>query len=93
MAKNCSICGKKLGLLKGKIVISDGLVCISCWARAGLDMGLQSMYSAKNRTTKQLKDMIDIEILKTESEKSGLKKPHASAKSNSQRLRNPQNIA
>lgn len=93
MAKNCSICGKKLGLLKGKIVISDGLVCISCWARAGLDMGLQSMYSARNRTTKQLKDMIDIEILKTESEKSGLKKPHASAKSNSQRLRNPQNIA
>lgn len=93
MAKNCSICGKKLGLLKGKIVISDGLVCISCWARAGLDMGLQSIYSARNRTTKQLKDMIDIEILKTESEKSGLKKPHASAKSNSQRLRNPQNIA
>ncbi|MDD7513007.1 MAG: DUF3320 domain-containing protein [Clostridiales bacterium] len=93
MAKNCSICGKKLGLLKGKIVISDGLVCTSCWIRAGLDMGLQSMYSAKNRTTKQLKDMIDIEILKTEAEKSGLKKPHASAKSNSQRLRNPQNIA
>ena len=93
MAKNCSICGKKLGLLKGKIVISDGLVCTSCWARAGLDMGLQSMYSARNRTTKQLKDMIDIEILKTESEKSDLKKPHASAKSNSQRLRNPQNIA
>ena len=93
MAKNCSICGKKLGLLKGKIVISDGLVCTSCWTRAGLDMGLQSMYSAKNRTTKQLKDMIDLEILKTESEKSGLKKPHASAKSNSQRLRNPQNIA
>lgn len=74
MAKNCSICGKKLGLLKGKIVISDGLVCTYCWARAGLDMGLQSMYSAKNRTTKQLKDMIDIEILKTEAEKSGLKK-------------------
>ncbi len=93
MAKNCSICGKKLGLLKGKIAISDGLVCTYCWARAGLDMGLQSMYSAKNRTTKQLKDMIDIEILKTESEKSGLKKPHASANSNSQRLRNPQNIA
>lgn len=93
MAKNCSICGKKLGLLKGKIVISDGLVCTYCWARAGLDMGLQSMYSAKNRTTKQLKDMIDIEILKTEAEKSGLKKPHASANSNSQRLRNPQNIA
>ena len=93
MAKNCSICGKKLGLLKGKIVISDGLACTSCWIRAGLDMGLQSMYSAKKRTTKQLKDMIEIEILKTEAEKSGLRKPHASAKSNSQRLRNPQNIA
>lgn len=93
MAKNCSICGKKLGFLDGKIVISDGVVCTPCWSSAGLDMGIQSLYSAKKRTTKQLKDMIEIEILKTEAEKSGLKKPHASAKSNSQRLRNPQNIA
>lgn len=93
MAKNCSICGKKLGFLDGKIVISDGVVCTPCWSSAGLDMGIQSLYSAKKRTTKQLKDMIEIEILKTEAEKSDLKKPHASAKSNSQRLRNPQNIA
>lgn len=93
MAKNCSICGKKLGFLDGKIVISDGVVCTPCWSSAGLDMGIQSLYSAKKRTTKQLKDMIEIEILKTEAEKSGLRKPHASAKSNSQRLRNPQNIA
>lgn len=93
MAKNCSICGKKLGFLDGKIVISDGVVCTPCWSSAGLDMGIQSLYSAKKRTTKQLKDMIEIEILKTEAEKSGLRKPHGSAKSNSQRLRNPQNIA
>ena len=77
MAKNCSICGKKLGFLDGKIVISDGVVCTPCWSSAGLDMGIQSLYSAKKRTTKQLKDMIEIEILKTEAEKSGLKNPTA----------------
>ncbi len=73
MAKNCSICGKKLGLLKGKVAISDGLVCTSCWASAGLDMGIKSIYSAMKRTTKQLQDMIEITILRTEAEKSGLK--------------------
>jgi len=73
MAKNCSICGKKLGLLEGKIAISDGMVCTSCWASAGLDMSMQSMYSAMKKTTRQLKDMIEIEILKTEAEKAGLR--------------------
>ena len=51
MAKNCSICGKKLKLLDGKVAISDGLVCASCWASAGLDMSFQTMLSAGNKTS------------------------------------------
>ncbi len=74
MAKSCSICGKKLGFLEGKIVISDGMVCTSCWASAGLDMSAQSMYSARKKTTRQLQDLIEIEILKTEAEKAGLRR-------------------
>lgn len=58
MAKHCSVCGKKLGLLDGKIAISDGIVCTPCWASAGLDMNLQSMMTAMKRTTNQLKDAL-----------------------------------
>lgn len=91
MAKNCSICGKKLGFLDGKIVISDGVVCTPCWSSAGLDMGIQSLYSAKKRTTKQLKDMIEIEILKTEAEKSGLKNPTVTVDHEPEKLTNHKN--
>lgn len=69
MAKKCSICGKKLGFKDGKISISDGIVCTSCWASAGLDMGEKAMSSAKKRTTEQLIDMIDLENLKRQLEK------------------------
>lgn len=79
MAKYCSVCGKKLGLLDGKIAISDGMVCTSCWASAALDMGFQTMLTAMKRTTSQLKDMIEIEVLKREAEKAGLKKKVAEA--------------
>lgn len=79
MAKKCSICGKKLGFLDGKIVISDGVVCTSCWASAGLDMSFRAMYSASNKTTNQIRDLIEIEILKREAAKAGLKQEIASA--------------
>ena len=91
MAKNCSICGKKLGFLDGKIVISDGVVCTPCWSISGLDIGIQSMFSAKKRTTKQLKDMIEIEILKTEAEKSGLKNPTVTVDHEPEKLTNHKN--
>lgn len=73
MAKHCSICGKKLGLLEGKIVISDGIVCSPCWSSAGLDMSTKSIFSAANKTTAQLKDLIGIELLKEEVAKSDIK--------------------
>jgi len=81
MAKYCPICGKKLGFLDGKITISDGMVCTSCWASAGLDMGFQSMLSAMKRTTSQLRDMIEIEILKREAEKAKLREEIKTASS------------
>ncbi len=69
MAKKCSICGKKLGFKDGKISISDGIACTSCWTSAGLDMGEKAMSSARNRTSSQLMDMIDIENLKRQLKK------------------------
>ncbi len=90
MAKNCSVCGKKLGLLDGKIIISDGMVCASCWASAGLDMGFQSILSAMKRTTSQLKDMIEIEVLKREAEKAGMKQKVAEA---AMPINSPQNTS
>ena len=73
MAKYCSVCGKKLGLLDGKIKIADGTVCTSCWASASLDMSFKTLLTAMNKKVKQLKDMIEIEVLKREAEKAGLK--------------------
>ena len=66
MATYCSICGKKLGLLKGYIQIHDGCICTSCWASAGLDMGFKSMLTASRKTVAQVRDLIGLEILKNE---------------------------
>lgn len=46
MAKECSICGKKLGFLAGKVAVSDGIVCDSCWFAAGLDLSINSMMTS-----------------------------------------------
>lgn len=74
MATYCVLCGKKLGLLDGKVIISDGTVCSSCWASAGFDMSLKDIRQAHNKTTRQLRDLIEIEVLKTEATKAGLRK-------------------
>ena len=50
MAKECSICGKKLGFLAGKVTVSDGIVCDSCWFAAGLDLSINSMMTSNTRT-------------------------------------------
>ena len=80
MAKICSVCGKKLKLLDGKIQISDGLVCTSCWTSAGLDLGFQTMMTSGNKTTNQVRDLIEIEVLKREARKDELKAEIESAK-------------
>lgn len=68
MAKECSICGKKLGFLSGKVAVSDGIVCDSCWFAAGLDLSINSMMTSNTRTVNQLRDMIEIEVLKRAAE-------------------------
>ena len=71
MAKECSICGKKLGFLSGKVAVSDGIVCDSCWFAAGLDFSINSMMTSNTRTVNQLRDMIEIEVLKRAAELTG----------------------
>lgn len=71
MAKVCSICGKKLGFLSGKVTVSDGIVCDSCWFAAGLDLSINCMMTVANRTVNQLRDMIEIEVLKRAAELTG----------------------
>lgn len=73
MAKECSICGKKLGFLSGKVAVSDGIVCDSCWFAAGLDLSINSMMTSNTRTVNQLRDMIEIEVLKRAAELTGRK--------------------
>lgn len=71
MAKVCSICGKKLGFLSRKVTVSDGIVCDSCWFAAGLDLSINCMMTVANRTVNQLRDMIEIEVLKRAAELTG----------------------
>lgn len=71
MAKECSICGKKLGFLSGKVAVSDGIVCDSCWFAAGLDLSINSMMTSNTRTVNQFRDMIEIEVLKRAAELTG----------------------
>lgn len=86
MARECSVCGKKLVFFEGKITIADGVVCTSCWCGAGLDMGLLSMCTASKKTVRQLKDMIEIEILKVEAEKAGLRRKIAAGNPDADKL-------
>lgn len=34
----CAVCGKELGLLSGKVKISDGAICSNCLSNAGISM-------------------------------------------------------
>lgn len=34
----CAVCGKELGLLSGKVKISDGAICTNCLSSAGISM-------------------------------------------------------
>lgn len=34
----CAVCGKELGLLSGKVKISDGAICTTCLSSAGISM-------------------------------------------------------
>lgn len=40
MAKNCLICGKKIGLLSSRLTIKDGYVCLDCAEQYGVNKAL-----------------------------------------------------
>lgn len=66
MAKSCGICGKRLGFLEGKIYVADGTICNACWTAAGQDLSWKSLYAGAQRTVNQVRDMIEIGVLKEE---------------------------
>jgi len=74
MAKYCAVCGKKIGFLEGKVAVSDGIVCSSCWASAGMDMGFKCMLTAAKRTVPELKSLIGLGVARREAEKDGMTK-------------------
>ena len=53
MAKICALCGTKIGILAGKIQISDGYVCQSCLSSAGIG-NLDNSYTYNTATLKNL---------------------------------------
>ena len=58
MAKNCVVCGKALGALTSKILISDGVVCRECWAKTGFDASMNTLTEVKNYTSKRVENLI-----------------------------------
>ena len=59
MAKKiCALCGEEIGLLTGKIKISDGYVCINCLKSAGI--GTLSM--PENFSSSSIKDLVNRRI-------------------------------
>ena len=60
MAKDCLVCGKSLGAFTPKVMISDGLVCIECWTKAGLDNSMNALMSGNQYSGTTIKEMIAI---------------------------------
>lgn len=58
MAKQCVVCKKDLGILTGKLKISDGYICSKCWEKAGFDTSLSDITNAIQYSSNTLNDMI-----------------------------------
>lgn len=71
MAKFCPICGKKLGLFSGKVIISNGTVCVTCWGRAGLSLDVKSLASAPLRTLAEVAALIDVGVARAKAQQAG----------------------
>ena len=60
MAKECLVCGKKLGVLTAKIAVSDGSVCTECWNKAGFDNTLSTIAAANQYNGSAVKELISL---------------------------------
>ncbi len=50
----CAVCGKELGILSGKIKVSDGAICMSCFKTAGIS----SLDNAMSYTQQTIEEYI-----------------------------------
>lgn len=58
MAKQCVVCKKELGILTGKLKISDGYICSKCWEKAGFGTTLSDITNAIQYSSNTLNNMI-----------------------------------
>ena len=57
MAKECSVCGKSVGIFTS-IEISDGRICMDCWAKAGFDGSMNTLRSSSQYLSSTFKEII-----------------------------------
>ena len=60
MAKECLVCGKSLGAFSGKVMVSDGYVCLDCWTTAGFDNSMNAYMSGNQYSGATIKEMVAI---------------------------------
>ena len=51
MAKMCAICGKKIGMMTGKVEFLDGFICTKCYTSAGYGIGWKDMDEVESMGT------------------------------------------
>ena len=51
MGRKCLICGSPVGFFVGQVVVSDGSVCDSCWAKSGGTQDFMDLATAKKKYT------------------------------------------
>ena len=59
MARICSVCNKKIGLMTGYADIVDGKCCMPCWEKAGFTREMNSLLEAKHYSAKELKAIVE----------------------------------
>ena len=59
MAKNCLVCGKKLGALSRFVQISDGLVCLECYNKTGFGFTKSDFERLQSYTGSYIRDILN----------------------------------
>lgn len=59
MAKDCLVCGKKLGALSQKLMIADGLICMDCYNKTGFGFSMSDYERLSSYTGKYISDVIN----------------------------------
>lgn len=59
MAKDCLVCGKRLGALSQKLMIADGLICTDCYNKTGFGFSMSDFEKLSSYTGKYISDIIN----------------------------------